>query len=403
MAKVIRRKSRGQSPFSTQNWRKGWEIKALYSATAILIVFGLISLYSASSYHAQKLHLSDTYFFVRQSIGAGIGLIVLLICSRINYDIWRKMAWPIIGATWVLLVLLVLPGEYSFAPEINGAKRWLRIAGMTLQPSELAKIAIIIWTASLAVKKQNQFKSLRSGFLPFAVIWVAVMMPIALEPDMTTSMLVGALGCLVLFLAGGRFGHFIFMMIPLSPFLYVQLMAGFRLQRLKTFFDSVVMGPLDASFDLAGAGYQIRQSLYAIGSGGLSGVGFEQGRQKLGFLPEGHNDFIFAMIGEEWGFFGVIFLVTMYMVIVGLGFHIASKASDQMGQLLAIGISSLIAIQAILHMAVGLGLFPTTGLALPFISYGRSNLLVSMACIGILVNIARPPQGTYMRRRRARA
>lgn len=396
MVDSIGKTSRRRTLFSTENWQKGWEVTALYSFTAILIVFGLITLYSASSYHAHTQNLPGTYYFVRQLIGVGLGTIALMICSRMNYDIWRKLAWPILIATWCLLMILVLPGDNTFAPTINGARRWIRIAGMTLQPSELAKIAIIIWTASLAVRKQDQFKSLRTGFLPFVVIWLAMMLPIAFEPDLMTAVLVGFLGCLVLFMAGGRFGHFIFIFMLSTPLLYQQLGVGFRYQRLKTFFDP--------SIDLAGTGYQVRQSLYAIGSGGLTGVGFEKGRQNLGFLPEGHNDFIFAMIGEELGFLGVVFTVFMYLGIIGLGFHIATKASDLMGQLLATGISSLIAMQAMLHMAVGLNLFPTTGLALPFISYGRSNLLVSMACIGILISIAKPHQRNRRgRRRTARA
>jgi len=390
----IGRTYRKASLLSSENWTKGWEVTALYSFTAVLIVFGLITLYSASSYDAQTHQLPDTYYFFRQLKGTGLGLIALIICSYMNYDIWRKLAWPILAVTWVLLIVLVLPGENTFAPEINGARRWIRIAGMTLQPSELAKVAIIVWTASLAVRKQNQFRSLRTGFLPFVIIWSAMMLPIAKEPDLMTALLVGSLGCLVLFMAGARVGHFIFVFMIGAPWLYFELNDGFRLERLISFFDP--------SVDPAGAGYQVRQSLYALGSGGLTGLGLGQGRQNLGFLPEAHNDFIFAMIGEEWGFLGVIFTVVMYLVIVGLGFHIAAKASDLMGQLLAAGISSLIAMQAILHMAVGLDLFPTTGLALPFISYGRSNLLVSMACIGILISIARSPQRTRRGLRRAR-
>ena len=395
MVDAMGRTSRKRSFFSSENWNKGWEVTALYSVTAVLIVFGLITLYSASSYDAQTHQLPGTYYFSRQLIGVALGMVALMICSRVNYHMWRKLAWPILAVTWVLLIVLVLPGENTFAPQINGANRWIRVAGFTVQPSELAKLAIIIWTASLAVRKQNQFKSLKTGFLPFVVVWSAMMLPIALEPDLMTALLVGFLGCLVLFMAGGRVGHFIFAIVAGLPILWSELNGGYRLQRLKAFFDP--------SLDIAGVGYQVQQSLFAIGSGGVFGVGFEQGRQNLGFLPEAHNDFIFAMIGEEFGLLGIIFTVALYLGIIGLGFHIAAKASDLMGQLLATGISSLIASQAITHMLVGLGWFPNTGLALPFISYGRSNLLVSMACIGILVSIARPPRRVRRGRRRARA
>ncbi|MDA0312915.1 MAG: FtsW/RodA/SpoVE family cell cycle protein, partial [Gemmatimonadetes bacterium] len=265
-----------------------------------------------------------------------------------------------------------------------GARRWLRI-GVTVQPSEFAKIAIIIWTASMAVKKAPQFASLSNGLGPFFVMWGAVLIPIALEPDLSTAVLTALLGVIIVFAAGARIGHFVFLGFLVVPVFLNQLAVGFRQDRIDAF--------LNPALDPSGAGFQVRQSLVALGSGGLAGVGFGEGRQKFGFLPFAHNDFIFAMVGEEWGLMGVLFLVTVFMAIVLVGFRIAGRAPDMFGELLAIGFTSLIALQAVLHMAVGLALVPPTGLALPLVSYGRSNLVVTLAALGILMSVARAARG----------
>jgi cell division protein FtsW len=187
------------------------------------------------------------------------------------------------------------------------------------------------------------------------------------------------------FAAGARIGHFVFLALLALPIVQSQLAVGFRAERMQTFLNPVS--------DPSGAGFQVRQSLVALGSGGVSGVGIGEGRQKFGFLPEAHNDFIFAMIGEEWGLIGVLVLVSLYLGVVLVGFRIASRAPDLFGELLAIGFASLIAVQAILHMAVGLALAPTTGLSLPLVSYGRSNLVVTLIGLGILMSIARAAPG----------
>ncbi len=361
--------------------RRGWEPSVLLAVTLLLFAFGLVTLYSVSSVLAQRAGAPDYFFVLRQAAGGALGLAGLVVCSRIPYRWWQTLAWPFLGVTWILLIILILPGTESIAPEINGARRWLRLPGLTLQPSDPAKLALLIWTAALAVKKQGQFQSLRRGLLPFLLIWGVVLAPIALEPDFSTACLIGLLVGLVVFVAGGRIGHFLFLGVFLLPVVLQQLGGGFRVDRMKVF--------LDPSADPAGAGFQLRQSLVALGSGGLTGVGFGEGRQKFGFLPEPHNDFIFAMIGEEWGLVGVVFLVSLYLALVVVGFRIARRAPDLFGELLAIGLTSLIALHALLHMGVGLGLVPATGLALPFISYGRSNLLVTLAAVGILMAIAR--------------
>jgi cell division protein FtsW len=359
---------------------RGWEPAVLMGVTLLLFAFGLVTLYSASQVQALRAGVPDYYYVLKQATGGALGLGGMVILSRVPYQWWRTLAWPLLLVAWVLLMLLVIPGTEQIAPRINGARRWLQV-GLTVQPSDLAKMALVVWTAALAVKKQPHFKSLRKGLGPFLLIWAALLLPIAAEPDFSTACLIGLLVGMVVFVAGGRLAHFAFLGLLLLPVVWVQLGVGFRVQRLAAF--------LNPSADVGGAGYQVHQSLIAIGSGGLTGVGFGEGRQKYGFLPEPHNDFIFAMIGEEWGLVGILFVVSLYLTLILVGFRIARRAPDLFGELLAVGFTSLIALHAVLHMCVGLGLVPTTGLALPLVSYGRSNLLVTLASVGIVMAVAR--------------
>lgn len=363
---------------------RGWEPAVLLGVTLLLLSFGLVTLYSASSVLALRQNLPDTYYVSRQATGALMGLVVLFACAAFPYRFWARLAWPLLWFSVALLVVIILPGTESFAPEIKGARRWLQV-GITIQPSDIAKIAVVIWTAAIAVRKTEHFKRLSQGLGPFFLIWSLVLVPIALEPDLSTACLIGLLGLMVVFAAGARVGHFLFLGLLVLPLIQRQLAVGFRADRIAAF--------LNPAADPAGAGFQVRQSLVALGSGGLTGVGFGEGRQKFGFLPEAHNDFIFAMVGEEWGLLGVGFVLSLYMILILVGFRIAGRAPDLFGELLAIGFTSLIALQAVLHMAVGLGLVPPTGLALPLVSYGRSNLLVILAALGILISVARAAPG----------
>jgi len=338
---------------------RGWEPAAVVLLTVLLVAFGLVTLYSASSVLAWRQDLPDTYFVLRQAGGALVGLVLLTACALVPYHRWTHWAWPLLWTSVGLLVITVLPGTEAIAPEVNGARRWLRVAGIGLQPSELAKVAVILWTAAIAVKKQDHFKSLTLGLGPFFVIWALVLLPILLQPNLSTALIIAVLGLLVVFAAGARVAHFAFLALLVFPFVRTQL---------------------------------------EVGSGGVTGVGFGEGRQKFGFLPEAHNDFIFAMVGEEWGLVGVVLLLATYLALVLVGFRIAARAPDLFGELLAVGITSLIALQAALHMAVGLGLLPTTGVALPLFSYGRSGLLATLAALGILVSVARAAPGGRLAR-----
>ena len=362
----------------------GWEPAALLMLTLALLGFGLVSLYSTSFLLAQRDGLPDHYFVVQQMAAAVIGLVGLAVCSRVPYPMWKQWAWPLVMGSFVLLVLVILPATEPIAPRVNGARRWIRIGGIRVQPSEIAKLALVIWTAGLAVRKQRVFSSLSKGLLPFLVIWAALLVPTAMEPDFSTAALIAMVCVTIVFVAGARLGHFVFLAVLAAPLVLAQLSVGFRAQRMLAFL---------GSGDPGGAGYQLNQSLIALGSGGVTGVGFAAGRQKFGFVPEPHTDFMFSMIGEEWGFVGVVGLVAAYALFILVGFRVARRAPDLFGELLAVGITSLIAMHAILHMFVGLGLAPSTGLPLPLISFGRSNLIVTLVAVGILMSVARGRPG----------
>jgi cell division protein FtsW len=361
---------------------RGWEPAMLMTTTLLLLCVGLVSLYSASSVLAQSASLPDYYYFIRQAVGAGIGVLLLVAASQVPYRLWQSAAWPLIVVSFLLLVVVILPGTEAIAPKVNGARRWLTL-GITFQPSDVAKLAVIAWTSMMAVRKQEQdaFPYLRRGLGPFLLVWAMILVPILLEPNLSTAVVIAGIGCVIVFAAGARISHFLFLGVLVSPVVASQLLVGFRIERLKSF-----LHPLS---DPGGAGFQVRQSLIAIGSGGVSGLGYGQGRQKFGFLPEAETDFIFAIIGEEWGLLGVLVLVALYTSVTLVGFRIARRTTEPFGQLLAVGLTSMIAMQAFLHMAIGLGLLPTTGVGLPLVSWGRSNLLMTMVSLGILLSIAR--------------
>ena len=353
----------------------------LIAITLLLVGFGLLSVYSASSYTAQSEGLPDSYYLVQQSARALVGIAALLAASFVDYRVYRHLAWPLLAATAALLVIVILPGTEAIAPRINGARRWLML-GVTIQPSELAKIAIVIWTAALAVKKQDRLRSLRYGLVPFLLVIGTVCLLILLEPHLSGAMLVGALAFIVLFAAGGRLGHFLFLAMLGLPVLWDQVAnTGYRMNRMLAF-----MKPGMGADDI---GYQLNQSLIAIGSGGPFGVGFGESRQKLLYLPEPQNDFIFSIIAEEWGLIGSVFLIGLFLAWTVIGIRIADSAPDLFGRLLAVGLTAIVAVGAFTHIGVTLGVLPTTGVNLPFISAGGTGLVLALGVTGILVNIAK--------------
>lgn len=353
----------------------------MLSTLLILLAIGLSTLYSASAYLAIQDGLADYSYLIRQIQGAIMGVVLLLFISQTDYHRWERWAPWLLLLVMGMLVIVLLPGTEAIAPRINGARRWLSLGFMTIQPSELAKFALIVWTARAMIRRKDSLSSLSRGLLPVLVVWGAVLALIALEPSMSAAALCALLALVVAFVGRARIGHLVFLacVFGLPIWLFVTS-AEYRVRRITAFMDPLA--------DESGASYQIVQSLTAIGSGGFFGRGFGQSRMKDGFLPEPHNDFASSILGEEWGFVGLLVLSGLYLTIGLLGYRIARRAPDTFGALLATAMTALLVLPALLHLAINLSLVPPTGVALPFVSYGRSNLLVSFAAAGVLMNIA---------------
>ena len=355
--------------------------RALLVVTLSLVAFGLLSVYSASSYVAQVQGLEDSHYLFQQVSRAGVGLVILAVASVVNYRLYQGLAWPLLGLTVLLLIPMLLPGTEAIAPRINGARRWLDI-GVTVQPSELAKISIVLWTAAVAVKKQDRLQSFRYGLLPFLLVVGLVCLLVLLEPHFSATVMIAAVAATVLFTAGARFGHFAMMGAAALPVLWMQVMgSGYRMARVTAF-----MNPDSTA---AAGGYQLKQSLMAVGSGGIFGVGFGRSSLKMSYLPEPQNDFIFSIIAEEWGFVGAAVVILLFLAWALLGLRIARAAPDLYGRLVAVGITALVAFAAFGHIGVALGLLPTTGINLPFISAGGTNLILMLGMTVILLNVSK--------------
>jgi cell division protein FtsW len=356
-----------------------WETRLLAVVTATLTAFGIAMVYGSSSLvRTRDGGVAGGSFALNQFIGALSGGIVMLILARMDYRRLRPLAWPLLLGTIVLLVIPILPFTHAIAPSVNGARRWIRLPLFSVQPSELARLAVIIWCAMLATKKGEQVRQFKKGLLPFLVILGLVSLLILLQPNMSMAVLVALLGGIVLFSAGAKIGHFLLLgLTAVVGGLQLIQLAGYRADRLDKFLNG------------ADGTSQIYQSLVGFGSGRLLGVGFGQGQQKFGFLAYSYSDFIFSGIGEEWGFLGVVLIVVLFGLFCWLGFRIARTAEDPFGQYLATGLTAAVGVTAVMHMAVTLNLMPTTGLTLPFISAGRSSLVVSLIGTGILLSIGR--------------
>jgi cell division protein FtsW len=366
---------------SRREWVLGWEARLLLLITAVLVVLGLASVYAASSALIERGHPVGSSRALVQLAGAALGTVLLVIAARINLDRVRELAWPLTLGTIFLLVVLVLPfTPHALAPRLNGARRWLVVPGFSLQVSEIAKLAVVIWTAMLCAKKGSDLKHMSRGVLPVLSIVGPMAALVLLQPDLSTAVTLVFLAMLILFTAGARVGHFILLGLVAMPALWSQIESvHYRLLRLTAFLDPGANRLTDS--------YQIDQSLIGVGAGGPFGVGFGHGQQKLGFLPYPYSDFIFSTIAEEWGFIGVVVLVVLFLAFVLVALRLARQAGDPFRQYLGIGCAALIGTDAFLHMAVGIGIVPTTGLVLPFVSYGRSGLLIAMAATGLLINL----------------
>ena len=368
-------------------WQMGIEARALVILTGMLVAFGIATVYSASAIVEMQAGLSHAHLLTRQLIGVALGVVIFAVAAKVDAERWEKWAWPIMITSLVLLIIVILPFTERWAPRIHGSRRYL--IGSSVQPSELAKLAVIIWTSMLVVKKGAVMRRLTKGLLPFLVVVGALDLLVMLEPDVSAAMMFTLIMGIVLFAGGVRIGHFVAIGVMLIPLLYVKIeRLNYLLLRMTAFLDPGA-APQEVS-------YQLRQSLIAVGSGNVFGVGFGQGRQQYGFLPFGYDDFIAGHIGEEWGFVGLVLLVLAFAIYGVLGFRIARQARTPFLRLTAVGLTFTVVLTAYLHIGVATGLLPTTGLTLPFISYGRSNLVLSLLMTGILVNIGSTRQKVFV-------
>lgn len=353
-----------------------WETRLLGVVTATLVVFGV-----ANSYAAVVLQ-EGTGNGIKQVAGALGGLLLMSIAARVDYRLWRRLAWPLLAVTLLFLLIPLLPFTRSISPTLNGARRWVDLGLFSVQPSEVARLAVVVWCAMLAAKKGSQVREFRKGMLPFLVVLGLVSVLILLQPNMSMAVLTALCGFLILFSAGAKIGHFLLLGVAAIWFVWERIEGvSYRAARLAAFLD-----PAEAGGE---ATFQVSQSIIGFGSGGLLGVGFGEGQQKLGYLPYAYNDFLFSTIGEEWGFLGVALVVLLFAVYCWLGFRIARTAPDPFGRYLAAGLTALIGVTAVMHMCVSVALIPTTGLSLPFMSYGLSSLGIALAGAGILLSVGR--------------
>ena len=360
-----------------ERWRMGAEARGLILVMSLLLAFGLAVLYSASAIDAMQRNKASWFYLARQLSGVGAGMVGFAIAAKLDAERFRRWAWPIMWITIVsLLLCLVLPE--SVAPRVNGSRRFL--FGSSFQPSEFGKLAVVVWASMLIVKKGDQLRRLTKGVLPFFVIVGALDVLVALEPDLSVAMLYTLMLAVLLFAGGVRIAHFVTLCALAIPALWTKIeKVQYALLRLTAF--------LDPGGAPAQVNYQLKQSLIAVGSGGLFGVGFGEGRQQYGFLPFPYSDFIASNIGEEWGFLGLAAVTIAFAAYALLGFRIARQARSPFLQLVALGLTFVTVITAYLHIGVVIGLLPTTGLTLPFVSYGRSNIVLTMFMTGVLVNI----------------
>ena len=361
--------------------RAGMDISFL-ALVVILLAIGVTMVLSASFARAYfdpggVTKGKATYYFLRQFIFAALGVAAMIICSRLPVGFYKRFSMPVLIAAVILLMLVPIIGTNA-----NGAKRWIGLGAFTIQPSEIAKIGMILAFASMICARRGRMKSFRYGILPFAAILAAIVGLLVLEPHFSASIIIVAIGGVMLFLGGARLVWFIAAAVAAGGGIAVLLtMFPYASTRITTWRD-----PFASTSD---EGYQIVQSLYSIGSGGLTGLGLGQSRQKYLYLPEEHNDFIFSVVCEELGFIGALLILTLFALLIIRGYWIALHSTDRYGFLVAAGITTLLAIQVILNVAVVTNLVPCTGISLPFFSYGGTALLMQMAEMGIVLSISR--------------
>lgn len=356
---------------------RNWDQTILLLAVT-LTCFGVVMVYSSSSIMAAKRFGDGFFFLKRQGIYALLGMGMMFVAMQLDYHHLRRLAAPAFIICVLLLVVVLLPG---IGTKAGGAARWIRALGFSLQPSELTKLALVIYLAHSLAKKKEKIRSLKFGFIPYMIVLAVVLLLLLLQPDLGTAVTLAAVAMTMLLVAGARLSYLVSIFLLALPFLYVAVMhVDYRRRRILAF-----LNPWEDPTD---TGFQIIQSWIAFGNGGILGTGLGEGKQKLFYLPEAHTDFIFSVVGEELGFVGVFTVIAIFMMLILRGVRTALRAEDEFGTLLAFGISVMLGLQVIVNLGVVLGLLPTKGMTLPMISYGGTSLLVTLTAIGILLNVS---------------
>lgn len=351
----------------------------LLLATFLLLGIGLVMVYSSSSVVSLYRHNISYYFLRRQAIFAGLGLVVMYICMRFNYWNWRRFVKPAFWLNFLLLIIVLIPG---IGVERSDAQRWIDLGFTNFQPSDFTKFALVLFAANYLVVNKDKMQSFKRGLLPILIVTGLSFGLIMLQPDLGTGLTIFMTVYIVLFSGGARVGHLLGLASAAIPAVVALIfIAPYRLARLLSF--------LNPWADPGGSGWQIIQSLLAIGSGSLAGVGLGASRQKFLYLPEPWTDFIYAIICEELGFIGGAAVIILFLILIWRGFRIAMSAPDLFGQYLALGLTAMVAVQVCINLGVVLGTLPVTGIALPLISYGGTSLVLTLGCIGVLLNISR--------------
>ncbi len=355
--------------------------KTYYLIISIIIglgIFGCLMVYSASCYVAKYRYNNEYFYLTKQIIGVLLGIIAMIIFSKINYKKLEKFKWLVVCVSFLLLALVFIPG---IGVENYGAKRWLNLGFFTIQPSEFAKFAFVLFSASYLSKNYEQIGNFRK-LIPVLILGLSYCALIILEPNMSITMCMGLVMLFMLFVGGAKIKHFIFLGLPAAAVIPVLiLIEPYRIQRFMAF--------LNPWASPQGEGFQLIQSLYSLGNGGLFGVGLFNSRQKYMFLPFSESDFIFSIIGEELGFVGASLLIIVFATLIYMLVKIARNAKDRFGALLVLGVASVISIQVIINLCVVSGMIPPTGLPLPFVSAGSTSLIVFMSAIGVCLNVLR--------------
>ena len=351
----------------------------LYGTVIALIAFGVVMVYSASAVFASQQY-GDAYFFLkRQGIFALVALPLIVAIARIDYHLYRPFTYPLLAGVVGLMLVVVL----GLGHTAGGATRWIALGPIHVQPAEMAKVALIFWLAYSLSKKREKIKSFSVGFLPHVLMAGLLMLLCLKQPDFGSAVMIALLTFVLLFTAGAKLGYLLGAVLAALPVIYGLIVSNpMRRRRVLGFLQ-----PFETRQD---EGYQLWEAFLSYGSGGLDGVGIGDSRQKLFYLPEAHTDFISAIVAEELGFLGVLLVIVAFVIVFVRGIRAAFRASDEYGTYLAVGITMFLGLQAFTNLAVVMGMLPTKGLALPFLSYGGSALLVNSAAVGVLLNVSRP-------------